>query len=588
MTTTTHTQTALLVAAVETLNAQISAAKKAGVPVPGIGAEIAPGIKLRDLKSWHKDFKAKQVSASVPAAASVKPAAAVKTPAAAKAPVAEVAEFTTKELKGAELLVGRAKETIKSVVKSPEGDRVAITEAGVRIPVANLELNNRGRLRVKLGMEPGKAPAAKVAAAAPAPKAASAKTAPAPAAAELKSGEIREAGVILVGRAKETVKRITKVGDERFVLTVEGGLRIAVAHLERNNRGNIRVIESEVAAYLAEKAPAHAAPAPAAKTAATGKKPAAVEQEELPEEAPAANGGRVYPIRVLDIKHSTQLTGAEYDRNTGTLFVTLKDAAVWAYEGVKLSEVRAFEQAALPWKHFSAHIANDKKGKMVKNHKAQAPAAAPAAKTVAVKPAAAPKATVAKTASAPAPVVEKISTTALRAEGFMDGRKHEAVQVINRVKGTDQRVVWTVSGKRIPLESIVLSKGKFRVIDLNEVPSKTAKTAAAAPAAKGTENTRKNGKAQKLDFSAAEKATAKTPAKVVSEKPSRAQVKEAGVRVIKGSKEKLVDVIRIVNRDTGLTAVTSNKGALHYDLIVSFDGQPTYTGKITAEEFRAL
>lgn len=579
MTTTTHTQTALLVAAVETLNAQISAAKKAGVPVPGIGAEIAPGIKLRDLKSWHKEFKAKQASASVPATA----AASVKPAAAAKAPAAEVAEFTTKELKGAELLIGRAKETIKSVVKAPEGDRVAITESGVRIPVANLERNNRGNLRVKLGMEPGKAPAAKTAAAAPAPKAASAKTAPA--AAELKSGEIREAGVILVGRAKETVKRITKVGDERFVLTVEGGLRIAVAHLERNNRGNIRVIESEVAAYLSEKAPASAAPAPAAKTAApkaTGKKPAAVEQEELPEEAPAANGGRVYPIRVLDIKHSTQLTGAEYDRNTGTLFVTLKDAAVWAYEGVKLSEVRAFEQAALPWKHFSAHIANDKKGKMVKNHKA-APAAAKAE----------PKTAVAKAAAnAPANASNEISTTALRADGFMDGRKHETVQSINRVKDTGQRIVVTASGKRIPLEAIILAKGKFRVSDLALIsgavnPAK-AKPAVAAPTTKGTENTRKNGKAQKLDFSAAEKAAAKPAAKVTSEKPSRAQVKEAGVRVVKGSKEKLVDVIRIVNRDTGLTAVTSNKGALKYDLIVSFDGQPTYTGKITAEEFRAL
>jgi hypothetical protein len=492
MTNTTLNTTALLVAAVDTLNAQIAAAKKAGVPVPGIGAEVAPGIKLRDLKNWRKEFAAKQASASVPAAASVKPAAAA----------------------------------------------------------------------------PKATAAAKVA----------------PAAEELKSGDIRAAGTVSIGRAKEAVMRISKINDVRTVVT-DKGTKIAVADLEFNNRGALRVKMDLVEKYTAKtETPAPAAKAAAAPKATTSKK-AAVVQEELPEEAPAATGGRVYPIRVLDIKHSTQLTGAEYDRNTSTLYVTLKDAAVWAYEGVKLSEVRAFETAALPWKHFSAHIANDKKGKMVKNHKA-APAAekAPAAaKTVAVKPAAAKP----TAKAAPAPAVE-ISTTALRADGFMDGRKHEVVKSINRIKDTNERIVVTESGKRVPLLSIVLSKGKFRVADLHEVPSKS-KTAAAAPAAvKGTENTRKNGKAQKLDFAAAEKAPVKTPAKVVSEKPSRAQVKEAGVRVIKGSKEKLVDVIRIVNRDTGLTAVTSNKGALHYDLIVSFDGQPTYTGKITAEEFRAL
>lgn len=468
MTATTHTQAALLVAAVTALNKQITASKKGGVEVPGIGAEIVPGIKLRDLKSWLKDFTAKQADASKPAAAT-KPAAA--KPAAAKtapAPVpADMVEFTAKELKGAELLIGRAKDQIKSVVKAPEGDRVAVTESGVRIPVANLERNNRGNLRVKLGMEPGKAP--------------------------------------------------------------------------------------------------------------VGKKPAAVKQEELPEEVPAASGARTYAIRVLDIKKSTQLTGAEYDRNTSTLFVTLKDAAVWAYEGVKLSEVRAFEQAALPWKHFSAHIANDKKGRMVKNHKAAAPVAEKA-------PVATAKTTAAKPATAPVPQVAEVSTTALRADGFMDGRKHETVQSINRVKETGQRIVVTASGKRIPLESIILAKGKFRVSELALISGAINPAPAAV---KGTENTRKNGKAQKLDFSA-EKAPVKTPAKVTSEKPSREQVKEAGVRVVKGAKEKLVNVIRVVKRDDVLMAVTDNKGALPYSLIMSFDGQPTYTGKITAEEFRAL
>ena len=499
MTNTTLNTTALLVAAVDALTAQISAAKKAGVEVPGIGTEVSPGVKLRDLKNWRKEFAAKQADASKPAAASVKPAAA-KATAAPKA-----------------------------------------TAAAKTAPVAE----------------------------------------------ELKSGAIREAGVVMIGRAKENVLRISKINDVRTVVTDKGS-KIAVADLEFNNRGALRVKLDMVEKYTAPaetSAPVKAAAAPKA----TGKKPAAVEQEDLPEETPAAAGGRVFPIRVLNIKTSTQLTGAEYDRNTKTLFVTLKDAAVWAYEGVALSEVRAFEQSAQPWKHFSSHIAHDKKGKMVKNHKMAASQAAHAAsekapvKTVAVKPAA-------KTAApkAAAPVAE-ISTTALRAEGFMDGRKHETVQSIVRVKETQERVVVTTSGKRVPLLSIVLVKGKFRVADLHEVPSKAGKTAASAPAAKSAENTRKtvNGKAAKLNFEKAEKAP-KAAKQVVSEKPTRDQVKTVGVRVIKGSKEKMVNVIRIVTRDDQLVAVTENKGALPYSLIMSFDGQPTFTGKITADEFRAL
>jgi histone H1/5 len=500
MTNTTLNTTALLVAAVDALTAQISAAKKAGVEVPGIGTEVSPGVKLRDLKNWRKEFAAKQADASKPAAASVKPAAAK---------------------------------------------------------------------------------------AAAAPKATAAPKAAAPVAEELKSGAIREAGVVMIGRAKENVLRISKINDVRTVVTDKGS-KIAVADLEFNNRGALRVKLDMVEKYTAPaetSAPVKAAAAPKA----TGKKPAAVEQEDLPEETPAAAGGRVFPIRVLNIKTSTQLTGAEYDRNTKTLFVTLKDAAVWAYEGVALSEVRAFEQSPQPWKHFSSHIAHDKKGKMVKNHKMAASQAAHAAsekapvKTVAVKPAAK---TAAPKAAAPA---AEISTTALRAEGFMDGRKHETVQSIVRVKETQERVVVTTSGKRVPLLSIVLVKGKFRVADLHEVPSKAGKTAASAPAAKPAENTRKtvNGKAAKLNFEKAEKAP-KAAKQVVSEKPTRDQVKTVGVRVIKGSKEKMVNVIRIVTRDDQLVAVTENKGALPYSLIMSFDGQPTFTGKITADEFRAL
>lgn len=517
MTTTTMNTTALLVAAVETLNAQISAAKKAGMEVPGIGTEIAPGIKLRDLKSWHKEFKAKQADASKPAE---KAAAAPKAPAAAKATA-----------------------TAKAVGKAI--DKVV------------------------------------------------AKAAPAPAAEELKSGAIREAGVVLIGRAKEAVLRISKINDVRTVVT-DKGTKIAVSDLEFNNRGTLRVKLDAVEKYTA--APAAPVKTAAAAPKATAAKKGADAQEDFAEEPVAAATERKFPVRVLTVKKNTVVEAAEYDRNTQTLFVTLKDGAVWAYEGVKLSEVRAFEQSPAQGKHFSAHIANDKKGRMVKNHKAAPVAEKAPVKTVAVKPAA--KTTPAKAASAPVPQVAEISTTALRAAGFLDGRKHEAVQSIMRVKETGERVVVTASGKRIPLSSIVLAKGKFRVADLHDLPAKgaTAKAAVKAAAVKpaATENTRKaaaNGKAGKLDFGKAEtaKATA-AKAPVVSEKPSRDLIKTAGVRVIKGTKEKIVDVLRIVNRE-GVSTVVSTSGAHHglpLSLIISFDGQPTYTGKITADEFRAL
>lgn len=149
MTTRTN---ALLNAAITALVAQVAQAKKAGLETLGLGSEILPGVKFRDLKNWLKE----NASAHVPTEhkADAKPAA--KTP-AAKAPVKEpvkpaaktpaAVEFTTAELKGSALLIGRAKETIKTVVRSPEGVRVAVTESGVRVPVTQIERNNRGNLR---------------------------------------------------------------------------------------------------------------------------------------------------------------------------------------------------------------------------------------------------------------------------------------------------------------------------------------------------------------------------------------------------------------------------------------------------------
>lgn len=506
MTNVTHTQTALLVAAaeqLEALNKQMKAAT--GEPALRLGTQIGDGMTYRELKNWHKEFKAKQASAAAPA--ETKPSAK-----AAPAPKAE-----TK-------------------------------------PSAKAE------------------------------------------AVELKSGAIREAGELMIGRAKEKVLRISNIAGVRTVVTDKGS-KIAAADLEFNNRGNLRVKLDLVEKYTA---------APAAPVKGGSKAPAkapAVEQEDFPTETQAsgknaskaaakAPEGRVFPMRDLKIKTSTQLTGAQYDRNTKTLFVTLKDKAVWAYDEMSLSDVREFEQAAQPWKHFTSKISNVKKGRMVKNHGIEKAAA-----TAGDKPA----------AKAPAAAQSKpISTTELRAKGFMDGRKHEQVEKIMRVKETDERVVITTTGKRVPLAFIIEVKGKFRVSDLAGISSAMEKAGVASSnakagskaAAKPAENTRKapakqaaqevNGKAPRVNFAAAEgKGTLK---KGTTVKPTRDEVKELGVRVVKGAKSKIVSVLRIVKRDGVSTVVSAADGhaGLPLDLIYMNDGQPTYADTVTAEEFRKL
>lgn len=451
--------------------------------------------------------------------------------------------------------------------------------------------------------------AKQAAAGTPAPKATETKTTPAPKtpapkanAVEIKSGAIREAGVVMIGRNKENVLRISTIGGVRTVVT-DKGHKIAAADLEFNNRGALRVKLDKVDGYVAA---AKAAAAPASK--ASTKAPA-VEQEDFPAEvpastktgakastkAPAETEGRTFPIRDLKIKKTNMLTGAQYDRNTKTLFVTLKDKAVWAYDDVALKDVRAFEEAAQQWKHFSAHIANAKKGRMVKNHATEAKAApAPKAET---KPAA--KATATK---APVPAAASISTTRLRAEGFVDGRSKEQVEKIMRVKETDERVVITTSGKRIPLAAIIEAKGKFRVSDLALISGAMEKAGVASSNAKAgskpAENTRKapakqaaqevNGKAPKLNFATAEaKGVAK---KGTTVKPTREEIKELGVRVVKGAKSKVVSVLRIVKRDGVSTVVSAAAGhaGLPVDLIYMNDGQPTYASTLTAAEYNAL
>lgn len=399
---------------------------------------------------------------------------------------------------------------------------------------------------------------------APAPKATEAKTPAAKvsapkenAAPEIKASDLRDQ-IVLLGRGKETVLRISrnKETDTREAVTVSG-LRIALGDIERTNRGSFRVKEAALSKYAkkGESVPP--------KTAA-----AAVKEEKLPVEKEAI---RQYAIRALKIKPSTALKAAEYDRNTQTLFATFNDGARWAYEGVSLSDVRALENATSAGKHFVAHIRDSRKGHMVKGSAAKATEAKPAEKAPAPK--------------APAAAKTEVSTTRLRAEGFMDGRKHEVVEAIQRNKTTGVRSVVTQSGKRIPLDSIVEVKGKFRVAEV------AAKPAEKAPAAKPAENTRKTAaskpaesKAPRVNFDKAEVKQHKVEAA-----PTIADLKESGLRLVKGARSKVVGVLRVVRRDDVRVAVLSDgKTAVPFAQVAMMDGQPTFVGKLVASQFNAV
>ncbi|AFH14538.1 hypothetical protein LU11_gp007 [Pseudomonas phage Lu11] len=459
MTTVSYTAQAMLVAAVEAIETANREHKKAtGAPLFRLASDLGNGVTLRDLKHWHKEFKAKQAEAA--------PAPAPK-----------------------------ATET--------------------------------------------KTPAAKVSA----PKE--------NAAPEIKAADLRDQ-IVLLGRAKETVVRISrnKATDTREAVTASG-LRIALGDIERNNRGTFRVKESAIANY-AKKGETVAPKAPA------------VKEEKLSVEKEAI---RQYPIRVLKIKPSALLKAAEYDRNTQTLFATFNDGARWAYEAVSLSDVRALENATSAGKHFVAHIRDNRKGRMVKGEKT------PAAKADAKPAAAAP---VAKAAAK-----TEVSTTRLRAEGFIDGRKHEVVEAIQRNKTTGVRSVVTQSGKRIPLDSIVEVKGKFRVAEVAEN----------TPAAKPAENTRKTAASKPAETKAPRANFDKAEAKQhkVEATPTIADLKENGLRLVKGARSKVVGVLRVVRRDDVRVAVLSDgKTAVPFAQVAMLDGQPTFVGKLVAAQFNAV
>jgi IS5 family transposase len=281
MTTRTN---ALLNAAITALVAQVAIAKKAGIETLGLGSEILPGVKFRDLKNWLKENGASAHVETKPVAKVAASAKAVSTAKAVGKAIDKVVakdaapEFTTSELKGSDLLIGRVKDKIASVVKSPEGVRVAVTENGLRIPVVMLERNNRGNLRTVAEFDP-KAPATKTAA-----KATAKAEVKAPAAKAAHKAEGRE----LVSRiSSNLVSAIYNRDEKTLTVTFKSGavwqyenvgIREANAMAKEESHGkyftaNIKNVKEGKCLVRGDKAPAKTvaeAPvkAPAAKAAA--------------------------------------------------------------------------------------------------------------------------------------------------------------------------------------------------------------------------------------------------------------------------------------------------------------------------------
>lgn len=351
---------------------------------------------------------------------------------------------------------------------------------------------------------------------------------------------------------------------------------------------------------------------------------------------------KVFPVRTIDVSGSTNLQTCEFDRNTKTLTVSFKNGDVWAYADVSLKDVRLLEEAESKGSHFSKVLKPAKVGTKVnggavaKAPKAESKPAAQKAESVAVSTselrekgfyAGRKHEQVAKIVrnketnereviavsgtryaletivdvkgkfrvselveslnvikDAPAPKTkpaakqeefetegaaqdEEFTAAELRGEIMQVGRKTDMIEKVVRNKTTGNREIITESGARY--EVLALRKnnrGKFVLKD--EASTKAPAKTEAKPAAKKAE---------------------KAPVKHESRAATKDDLVGNEVRVIKGSKERMVKIIRVVNRDNVRTAVTETKAGLPFAQIMIMDGVPTYVGKtLPIADFRAL
>lgn len=315
--------------------------------------------------------------------------------------------------------------------------------------------------------------------------------------------------------------------------------------------------------------------------------PKAAEEKapRTPRAKAAAADTNVGNVRDLELSKSSNIESAVYNRDTKTLRVTFKNGSVYDYANVGIREANAFEKAESAGVYFKAHIKGQKDTTKVKGAGKADSAPAPKAET---KPAA--KAVEAKPAAKAAPAVE-YTASELRGSEVLNGRKVELIAKVVTNKTTGNREVVTASGARYEIAALRKNnRGRFVVQETApavKAPAKaetvkegkaTAKAAAKAP--------RANRKAD-LTEETKEAANNARKAKPLPALPKSSEVRGHNVRVIKGAKDKMVKIERVVNRDGVRMAITENRFALPYGQIIVNDGVLTFTGKLTAEEFRA-
>lgn len=289
--------------------------------------------------------------------------------------------------------------------------------------------------------------------------------------------------------------------------------------------------------------------------------PAPKAAEEKAPRTPRAKAASVSAgnVRDLELAKSSNIESATYNRDTKVLRVAFKNGSVYDYANVGVREANAFEKAESAGVWFKDNIKGQKDTTKIKAA-GKVESAPVTAKAADAKPA--------------APAVE-YTAAELRGAELLNGRKVETIAKVVTNKETGKREVITEGGARYEVAALRKNnRGRF----VFEAAKPAAKVAESSPAPR-------NRKAN-LD-EAKEQANNVRKSKPLPALPKSSEVRGQHVRVIKGAKDKLVKIERVVNRDGVRMAITENRFPLPYNQIIVNDGVLTYMGKLTADEFRA-
>lgn len=286
-------------------------------------------------------------------------------------------------------------------------------------------------------------------------------------------------------------------------------------------------------------------------------------------------------VRDLELSNSSNIESAVYNRATKVLRVSFKNGSVYDYAGVGIREANNFEKAESAGKFFGEFIKGKKDTTKIKSAAPRNTATAPAPKTAPSGKRESSKLSTISDAINPkaAPAVEYKSAE-LRGATLLNGRKAETIVKVVAAKDGEGREVITESKARYNVANLRRNnRGKF-VVEVSAPAPKAPK----APAHAQTVKEPKGNRRANFDIEAANNARKSKPVPAL---PKVSDVKGAEVRVIKGSKDKMVKVVRVVNREGQRMAITENRFAIPFGQIIFNDDVLTYTGKMTAEEFRA-